>query len=124
MIRLSLVCVVLAVVAGCGGSTPATNPEVASAHEVLTTVLDAWKNGSAPSSLASGPNPVQVSDPEWQAGAKLQEYRILKVGGEEEGVIACTVNLKGVVRGKEVSRTVNYRVILTPKRTVTRNLKE
>jgi hypothetical protein len=118
MIRLSF-CVVLAGLAGCH-SAPANDPELASVYEVLKTGLEAWKNGGTPASLESGANPVQFRDDDWQAGAKLLEYRILKVGGEEDGETVCTVHLKVEVRGKAVNRNLNYRVTLTPKRAVAR----
>jgi hypothetical protein len=119
MIRISVVCVVVAGLVGCRGAT-ANDPELASAFSVLKAGLEAWKNGSTPASLASGANPVQFSDNDWQAGAKLLEYRIMKAGVEEEGETVCTVHLKVDVRGKAVDRNVTYRVTLTPTRTVSR----
>jgi hypothetical protein len=122
MIRVCFFCVVLAGLVGCrgGGSAPADHEEVASAHEMVKAGLEAWKDGKTPASLESGKNPVQFRDDDWRAGAKLLEYRIVKLGGEEEGEAVCTVHLKMEVRGKAVSRNVDYRVTLTPKRTVSR----
>jgi hypothetical protein len=120
MIRISVLCVALAALAGCQSKQVANNPEVASAQEVVKAGLEAWKNGSTPASLESGADAVQFRDEDWQAGAKLLEYRILKLGGEEEGETVCAVLLKLQVRGKAVDRSVNYRVTLTPKRTVAR----
>lgn len=119
MIRFAAVCVVLAGLAGCG-SPSASNSELAGAHEVLKAGLEAWKDGRTPASLGSGADPVKFSDSDWQAGAKLLDYRIVKVGGEEEGETVCTVYQKVEVRGKAVDRTLNYRVTLTPKRSVVR----
>ena len=120
MNRVFVVCVVLAGLAGCSNTPPVNNPEIATAHEVLKTGLDAWKDGKSPASLESGANPVQFRDPDWQAGAKLLEYRIVKVG-EEEGETVCTVHLNVEVRGKAGEKSANYRVTLTPKRTVARS---
>lgn len=119
MIRTCVVCVALACFLGCGGQ-PAANPELAGAHEVLKAGLEAWKKGSTPASLESGAAPVKFSDSDWQAGVKLLEYRIVKVGGEDEGEVVCTVILKVQTRGKAVDRTLNYRVTLSPKRSVAR----
>jgi hypothetical protein len=119
MIRNSVVCVVLAGLLGCG-SGAVNNREVASAVDVLKTGLDAWKDGKTAASLESGANPIQFRDADWQAGAKLLEYRIFKAGGEDEGETVCAVHLKVEVRGKVVDRNLSYRVTLTPKRTVSR----
>ena len=119
MVRICF-CVVLAGLAGCRGGAPAADPELAKAQEVLKAGLEAWKNGSTPRSLESGAEPVQFRDDDWQAGAKLLEYRVLKADGEEEGETVCAVLLKLEGRGKAVDRTVSYRVTLTPKRTVSR----
>lgn len=116
MRRFALLCGLL-VLAGCSAQ-PASNPELAQAHEVLKSGLEAWKGGNTPAALSD----VQFTDADWQAGAKLSEYRILKVGGEDEGETVATVALKLSVRGKAVDRTLSYRVTLTPKRTVTRSL--
>src|SRR5262245_25319830 len=120
MIRISFACVVLVALAGCGSRT-ATNKELVSAHEVLKEGLEAWKSGKTPASLEAGANPVQFRDEDWQAGAKLLEYRILKVGSEENDATICVVHLKVEVRGKAVDRQLNYRVTLTPKRAVARD---
>ena len=90
---------------------------------VLKEGLEAWKNGGTPASLESGTHPVQFSDGDWKAGAKLLEYRVFKVGGEDDGETVCTVTVKLEVRGKAVERPVTYRVTLTPKRTVARSAK-
>lgn len=118
MIRVIVIGLGLSTLAGCGGS--ATNPELASAYEVLKTGLEAWKQGGSPAALEAGASPLQFQDRDWQSGARLLEYRIVKVGGEEDDATVCAVSLKLQLRGKTVERQVSYRVTLTPKRTVSR----
>ena len=121
MRRFAVVGIILAGLAGCDTTAPVRNEELARELDVLKEGLDAWKNGSTPAALESGAKPLQFSDVDWKAGAKLLEYRVLKAGGEDDGETVCTVSLKLEVRGKAVERSVSYRVTVTPKRTVTRS---
>ena len=116
--RIPLVCGLVAWLAGCDGN-PQGNPQMADALTVLKSGLDAWKNGGTPAALDAGANPVQFTDPDWKAGAKLTEYKVLKVG-EEDGETAYTVNLTLDVKGKAVEKAVSYRISMTPKQAVTR----
>lgn len=123
MPRVTMAFVMLIGLAGMTGcrSETANTQEFATALDVLKSGLEAWKSGSKPASLNTGANPLDFRDSDWQAGTKLVEYKILKVGGEDEGETLCNVTLKLDVRGKMVDRSVSYRVILTPKRSVSRN---
>lgn len=121
MKRVCLVGVVLAVLAGCRNAS-APNEEVVGALEVLKSGLEAWKNGSPPAALLAAATPLEFTDSDWQGGAKLLEYRIVKVEGEEDGATLCLVSLNLDVGGRAVARSVSYRVLLTPRRTVARYL--
>lgn len=113
--------VVLVVLAGCRKAS-APNEEVVSALEVLKAGLEAWKSGQPPAALLAGAPPLQFSDSDWQAGAKLLEYRIVKVEVEEDGETICLVNLNLDIGGQAVARSLSYRVLLTPRRAVARYL--
>jgi hypothetical protein len=46
------------------------------AESALRQVLDTWKVGQTPDSLAAQSEPIHVSDSEWQGGTQLLDYEI------------------------------------------------
>lgn len=120
MKRFALVCALLAGLVGCDSSAPVQNAQIASELDVLKEGLEAWKGGGTAASLEAAARPIQFTDPDWKAGAKLVEYRVGKLAGEEDGETVCNVVLKLEVRGKPVEKQITYRVAATPRRAVSR----
>lgn len=120
MKRFALACVLIAGLVGCDSSAPVHNAQIASELDVLREGLESWKGGGTPASLEASANSIQFVDPDWKAGAKLVEYRIVKLAGEEDGETVCNVTLKLDVKGKQTDRQVVYRVTSNPKWSVSR----
>jgi hypothetical protein len=106
---------------GCGSSKPAADKALASEVDVLKEALEAWKSGAKPASLEQLERPIKFVDPDWNSGATLMEYRIIKAGFEDESAMTCTVGLKIELRGKTIDKSVSYRVVSSPKWVIDRN---
>ncbi len=99
--------------AGCGGSATPSDPT--EGHQVLQTVLDAWKGGAKPAALAERTPPIHVTDRDWMSGLRLQGY---KADGDGK-LIGTDVSYKVVLdlktaKGKVVKRDVVYSVTTNP----------
>src|SRR5690348_6868223 len=73
----------VAALAGCGGSGAAIVPSGDEARQALETTLNAWKTGKPIASLSQGTPKVEANDFEWEAGKKLADFSI---GSEGAGV--------------------------------------
>lgn len=78
-----LLVVAVLVVAGCGGNTEKSfHPPAATSRDALTGALDTWKEGrEKPGSIDDFTPTLQVAEPSWADGRKLQSYEIV---GEEQ----------------------------------------
>jgi hypothetical protein len=73
---LLLLAVSVLALAGCSRTKVPEPADPEKAREALRTVLDAWKNGVPPSTLGEGSPPIRVIDYEWDAGRRLQDYKL------------------------------------------------
>jgi hypothetical protein len=106
--------------AGCGSApTPAPQAELDRAQAALQATLDAWKKGARPGAL-KGPV-VAVTDPDWAAGLRLQDYMIYNTEGREGEGIRCGVALALSDRqGHRLTRDVVYSIRGTDKLVIAR----
>jgi hypothetical protein len=113
---------------GCSNSSQAKPVDVTQARDALKIALDAWKNGEASRSLASSSTPMTVQDFEWDKGAKLVNYEILKEGADGPN-LRVQVKLtmigeppKGKKEAKPAEKTAVYVVGTSPRLTVFRDI--
>jgi hypothetical protein len=106
---LTLACVLLV---GCGGSGPAPrSPEdLDKVKGHVQTALDAWKAGGSADKLKSLQPPIEIVDPDWKTGAKLTQYDLQKVEGNQKENVRCWVKLTMQAKGKSAEREVVYDV--------------
>ena len=102
------------VVTGCGESL-ATPSDPAKAAVALKKVLESWKAGETPESLASRSPAIQVIDLDWRQGYKLVGYIV-----DDTGYLAgYDMNYKVSLRlkspkGRLIKRTAVYTVTTHP----------
>src|SRR5262245_1491134 len=77
--------------AGCSQSSTGPLPakENEKARALLESVLESWKKGQTPDSLA----PVKVVDSDWSGGGKLTDYEILADGKVKDGTVTIPVKI-------------------------------
>ena len=103
--RIALL-LLLALIAGCSGTAPASKPADPSVgRDALKAALDAWKAGEPPARLLERSPPIRVADEDWQAGARLEDY---KLGPDERSTgsglaLTATLTIKDKARGKKKS---------------------
>ncbi len=109
-------------VPGCSGEGQRAAPvDPPRAREALRAVLDNWKDGGTPASLKSASPPIVVQDFDWEAGARLIEYRVLDDGKDDDANLRIPVELTlRDPRGKDVQKRVSYVVGTSPTITVFR----
>ena len=98
----------LLLASGCGPAPP-PEADADSSRRVLTTALDAWKQGAPASSLTAQSPPIRVLDGDWERGARLIEYQI-QSEGQPLGLnrqCAVALTLKDP-KGREIRKTVTY----------------
>jgi hypothetical protein len=116
----------LACLAGCSPS-PVSKADLTAAEAAVKSGLEAWKKGEKPKQLESSPTPMQFTDEDWQGGAKLVGYQIVKVYGQSDGIARCAVKLELEVRQRGKAGLVptvkeaTYHVVLRPKVVVARD---
>jgi hypothetical protein len=105
----------LCLIVGCSGSEPAEDAaESDRMLSVLTTALEAWKEGTV-ATLAQRDPPIRFADDDCVAGRRLVAYRL-----EDPKVFAFPFESVFVeltlqtTDGKTVERTVGYQISLTP----------
>jgi hypothetical protein len=113
-------------VTGCSGSSQAHAVDPPRAREALKIALDQWKGGAAPRSLATSATPMTVQDFDWEAGARLIDYRVVDDGQAADAnlrvQVQLTLNGPGPDRGKTTEKTVWYLVGTSPSVTVFRDM--
>ncbi len=111
----------LLLVAGCSGAQSATPSDANEGRVALQAVLDSWKKGDLPETLALRTPPIRVSDGDWKAGLRLQNYK-----ADNEGKLVGTdVNFNVVLelktnKGKVVKKSAVYAVTTHPQLMVLR----
>ncbi len=97
--------------AGCG-KKPAPQP-VDRAEKIVETFLDSWSRGASPEKFTSPKQPIDASDPDWQAGYRLLSFLSIE-SRPTEGTpdrFRCRVALSLQDRaGKSVDKEVEYDV--------------
>jgi hypothetical protein len=104
---------------GCGQSASPSDP--AEGRKALQAVLDAWKGGEKPDTLAQRTPPIHVADGDWMSGLRLQGYKA-DDGGK---LVGSDVNYNVVLelktaQGKVVRRDAVYAVTTHPQLLVLR----
>ena len=108
---------------GCSQGIKNAPVDAGKGREILRTALDSWKKGEKVDALQSASPPIYVIDPEWQGGAKLQDYRITGDGEAMDAQLFCPVKLTlRDAGGQEVKRDVTYIIGTAPNRTVARKI--
>ena len=112
--------------AGCWSSSRAHAVDPPRAREALKTALDHWKSGQSPRSLESSPTPMTVQDFDWEAGARLIDYRVVDDGQAADANLRVRVQLTlsgpGPDRSKTTEKTAWYLVGTSPSVTVFRDM--
>jgi hypothetical protein len=91
-------------------------------RETLKEVLEAWAKGRMPADLKQGSPAILVSDPDWEGGQQLLEF---KIDPEEDrsGVdlqLTATLTLKNKA-GQTVRKPATYVIATGARTTVLRN---
>jgi hypothetical protein len=104
--RAAAAAVLLALAAGCSGKGAGRyTPSAGTARQALEVALNAWKGGQdKPGPIAGSAPAVQVDDPSWYAGQRLESFEILQ---EEktttgDGKFTVRLNLQGAPQAQEV----------------------
>lgn len=111
----------LALASGCGGGPAATPSDPMEGRKALTTVLDAWKGGAQPDTLAQRQPAIRVSDGDWKSGLRLQNYQ-----ADDEGkLVGSDVNFNVLLelktaKGNVVKKRAVYAVTTHPQLLVLR----
>jgi hypothetical protein len=93
------------------------------ARDALRTALESWKKGDKVDSLQSGSPPIYVIDMDWQAGAKLVDFKLVNDGERKDAHLFCPVKLSiRNAAGKEEQREVTYIIATAPNLTVSRKV--
>ena len=112
----------LCLISGCSNSESAADTDDSDRMlNVLTTSLEAWKDGTA-TALAGRDPPIRFVDDDWAAGRQLTAYRL----EDPESILlpfeTVFVNLTlQTTDGKTIERQVGYQVSLTPGLSVLRS---
>jgi hypothetical protein len=105
----------LCVISGCSHGEPTADADESDRMlSLLTTSLDAWKEGKA-TTLASREPPIRFVDDDWAAGRQLAAYRL----EDPESFVLPFENVFVNVTlqaadGKMIERKVGYQISLTP----------
>ena len=85
----------LVLLAGCGSNTEKSyHPPAATSRDALTGALDTWKEGRENPGLLDEFEPnLQVADPSWADGRKLQSFEIVSEEQIPDGPQKFTVKL-------------------------------
>lgn len=89
MFRTSVTCLfVLCALgtAGCGHSAPQLTIDPALAQASFEQFLQVWKKGGNPRDLQTASPTIIVGEPDWEAGRKLTDFKILKDKQRNDGV--------------------------------------
>lgn len=100
-------------IGGCdrnGAAQPAEKAEAA-----VNKVLDAWTRGEAADRFTGPEHPIQATDPDWQAGYRLQSFLAVESKSDPQNptLIHCRVSLSlRDTQGDEADKEVVYDVHL------------
>lgn len=109
--------------AGCSGKPKIYEVRPDTARQTLVTALTGWKSGLTPEALRGLPEGIVVQDPDWQGGARLQDFALLSDGTPVGANLSVEVRLDLVEKkNATVSRRVWYLVGTDPALTVFRDL--
>ena len=109
-------------VSGC--SDPVGAPvKLNTAQQILSGVMESWKEGKTPKDLLAAKPPVFVQEQEWNDGVALVDYEIISNDQPVGPNLIATVKLKlGNPAGKVTEKTATYVVGTSPSLTVYRNI--
>ena len=104
---------------GCGKNLEeAVDP--GKAGEVMSTALEAWKQGDAYGALEKRQPPIYFNEREWEAGKKLLKYEVGPVAlSGRQGRCSVKVILQDSA-GKVTERAIGYQIDTTPNAVITR----
>jgi hypothetical protein len=124
VVAASLGTLAFLMLSGCSGRSAASPVNAALARESLKVALEHWKKGEDPKSLESSSTPMVAKDFEWDAGAKLLDYKILDDGREEDANLRVPVKITLSQQGKTkaVEKTASYVIGTSPSVTVFRDI--
>lgn len=96
------------------------NAEIA--RRTLNEVLETWKTGGTIAQLSDKRPTIVVQDIDWSRGSRLQEFRVLDQGREEDANLFCEVELILIPVNSQtpVKKTVTYVIGTDPVLTVFR----
>lgn len=116
---LLLACSLLPLSFGCGRSLEQpVQPDQAVA--LLSTALDAWKQGEKYSALEQRRPPIYFPEPEWEKGKQLLRYEVGPVTlTGRQGRCSIKLTLRDHA-GKVTERTIGYLIDTTPTAVITR----
>jgi hypothetical protein len=106
---------------GCGAGQTGRPADPAQAEQALNAVLDAWKRGEPPDTLARRTPPIHVSDLDWTGGLRLERYKADQAGrlvGFDMNY-PVVLQLKGPL-GKALTKKAVYTVSTQPELLVLR----
>jgi hypothetical protein len=113
---ITVVCVVLIALVGCGWLTGSklSEEKVEQSRHVLISVLDAWKTGQAHTLAAQTP-PIRFQDDDYMAGWRLVDYQLVNPKQQIQSFRDVPVQVNLIDRqGKPLQKTVTYQVGLDP----------
>ncbi|MEO8272272.1 MAG: hypothetical protein ABI557_21365 [Aureliella sp.] len=120
---ISIFAIALAfVLSGCSGGLLVKPVDAEVARNALQEVLETWKRGGHIADLRSNSPSIVVQEMDWSRGMKLQEFRLLDEGREEDANLFCRVELTllPATGGEPVKKTVVYVIGTDPVLTVFR----
>jgi hypothetical protein len=74
---------------GCGRGQ--SQGELLTAEQTVQTALETWRSGKSASSLKASTPPIEFHDDDWQRGARLVDFQIVKTYLESDGTPRCSV---------------------------------
>jgi hypothetical protein len=115
-----LLAAILIVPPGCGDSS--RQQELESAELYVRISLDAWTKGANPNALEARATPIEFHDDDWQSGAGLDEFEIIKTYHDTDGQPRCAVTLS-VRRGDAhpIEQKVTYQIVTIPRVVIARD---
>jgi hypothetical protein len=119
LLSFPVVCGVLSL-AGC--ADPQSQRELDLSAEYVRSSLEAWSQGTSADVLAARPAPIEFHDDDWQQGARLVGFEIVKTDRGTDGRPRCLVKLDVRLPDSdhETQREVTYEVNTAPKIVITR----
>jgi len=112
--------VALLALAGCGNS--AEQEQLDLAKSSVEKSLAAWKRGDQPQVLRAAADSIEFFDDDWNSGAKLADFRLVRAFIDTDGLAKCAVELTvQPPSDSPVSRSVTYQVVKKPHIVISRD---